>query len=127
MNGNYEDISLSEEDSDNKRKNYDLNKIKMNSSDFFKEDPNFRTSEIMKKEEKKEEKKEKEKKEKEKSKDNQFLADLDELYGDSGANNNTSKAAQSQSSHSQKDSKLINKSIKKRINKSQNKNQKKKV
>ena len=126
MNGNYEDISLSEEDSDNKRKNYDLNKIKMNSSDFFKEDPNFRTSEIMKKEEKKEEKKEKEKKEKEKSKDNQFLADLDELYGDSGANNNTSKAAQSQSSHSQKDSKLINKSIKKSINKSQNKKQKKK-
>ena len=30
MKGNYEDISLSDEDSDNKRKNYNINKIKKN-------------------------------------------------------------------------------------------------
>ena len=128
MNNYNFDVSNLDDDSNesnsNKKPQYNLNNPKINSSDFFKTD--IKTSQLMNNNndsKKENEKKENEKKPKKSEDNNQFLADLDEEFGDSGVNNNTSKVVQSQSSHSRKNSKTMNKSTKKSINQSQNKNQ----
>ena len=92
------------------KQNYNLNKLNANFGNFFQSD--IKLSENEKKKEEKEENNEK------KSEKDKFMADLyDEMdIGDSGLNNNSSKA-------SQKDSKIKNKST----NKSMNKNIKKQI
>ena len=91
------------------KQNYNLNKLNANFGNFFQSD--IKLSENEKKKEEKEENNEK------KSEKDKFMADLyDEMdIGDSGLNNNSSKA-------SQKDSKIKNKSTNKSMNKNIKKN-----
>ena len=104
------DSSFQQSSGEHKEK-YNLNKVNVNFKDFFQTDLKLSGNENMKKEPEKDGNIEK----KSEKGDNKFMNDIFEEIGDSGLNNNSSKA-------SQRDSKIKNKSTNKSVSKNIKKN-----